>query len=191
MGLPGSYKVGARFETGAFPDQFTGLRDHSGDWEVYGIADQMVWRRPGTDDQGLSVFVRIAGAPSDRNLVSFYVDGGLGLKGPVVQRPDDVLTLGVAYGQISAAAARADRVAGPPTPVRDHEAVIELSYIARLASGWTVQPDLQYVIHPGGNVANSQRDRHRQECACARHQNDNHVPKLASSERATQAEIFR
>ena len=76
------------------------------------------------------------------------------MKGPVVQRPDDVLTLGVAYGQISAAAARADRVAGPPTPVRDHEAVIELSYIARLASGWTVQPDLQYVIHPGGNVTN-------------------------------------
>jgi porin len=152
-GLPGTYKLGAWRETGAFPDQFNGALTHPGDWGIYGIADQMVWRRPGTEDQGLSVFMRMGGAPSDRNLVSWYADGGFGFKGVLADRPDDVLTLGIAFGQISGDASAADRLADPLTPVRDHEAVVELNYSARIAGGWTLQPDLQYVIHPGGNVA--------------------------------------
>jgi porin len=149
-GLPGTYKFGAWRETGTFTDQFTGLRRRSGDWAVYGIADQTVWQPKG-GEQSLSLFMRMAGAPSERNLISWYADGGLGFKAPLPKRPDDLLTLGVAYGKISDDAA-ADRLAGPPTPVRDHEAVIELSYSATVRPGWTLQPDLQYVIHPGGNV---------------------------------------
>ncbi|HZT87484.1 MAG TPA: carbohydrate porin [Stellaceae bacterium] len=151
-GLPGAYKLGGWRETGAFADQLSGALDRSGDWGVYGIVDQMIWRRAGTEDQGVSVFVRLGGAPSDRNLVSFYADGGIGFKAPFAERPGDVLTLGAAYGRISGDAALADRLAGPPTPVRDHEALIELSYAAAIKPGWTLQPDLQYVIHPGGNV---------------------------------------
>jgi porin len=30
--------------------------------------------------------------------------------------------------------------------------VYELSYIIQLAPWWTLQPDLQYIVHPGGNV---------------------------------------
>jgi len=30
--------------------------------------------------------------------------------------------------------------------------VFELTYKARLAPWWTLQPDLQYIVHPGGNV---------------------------------------
>lgn len=150
-GLPGTYKLGAWRETGTFTDQFTGLRSRSGDWAVYGIADQTVWQSEG-GEQSLSVFLRMAGAPAERNLISWYADGGFGVKAPLPKRPDDVLTLGVAYAKISDDAAAADRLAGPPTPVRDHEAVIELTYSAAVKPGWTVQPDLQYVIHPGGHV---------------------------------------
>jgi porin len=101
--------------------------------------------------------MRIGGAPSDRNFIPFYADAGIGFRAPFVSRPDDVATLGAAFGNISADAARADRLAGPPTPVRDHEAVIELSYKAAIVPGWSVQPDLQYIIHPGGNVAHPNR----------------------------------
>ncbi len=70
---------------------------------------------------------------------------------------DDVLTFGVAYAKISADAADADRdllaANGPPQPIRDHEVVFELSYAAQIAPWWIVQPDLQYIVHPGGNVA--------------------------------------
>jgi porin len=37
-------------------------------------------------------------------------------------------------------------------PVRDFEAAIELTYQWQLAANWFVQPDLQYILHPGGNV---------------------------------------
>ncbi len=153
-GLPGTYKLGGWRETGAFSDQLLGALNRRGDWGVYGIIDQMVWRRPGTADQGLGFFMRMGGAPSDRNLVSWYADGGIGFKAPFANLPDDVLTLGMAYGRISDGAALADRIAGQPTPVRDHEAVIELSYAASIIPGWTVRPDLQYVMHPGGNPPN-------------------------------------
>ena len=151
-GLPGTYKLGVWHETGNFPNQFTGALDRRGNWGVYAVVDQAVWRRPGSDEQGLNIFMRIGGAPSDRNFISFYADAGIGFRAPFVSRPDDVVTLGGAFGNISADAARADRLAGPPTPVRDYEAVIELSYKAAVMPGWTVQPDLQYIIHPGGNV---------------------------------------
>ena len=37
--------------------------------------------------------------------------------------------------------------------MRNFEAVIELTYIAQIIPGLNLQPDLQYIIHPGGNVA--------------------------------------
>jgi porin len=34
------------------------------------------------------------------------------------------------------------------------EATIELTYQMQLAEHWSVQPNLQYIIHPGGHVPN-------------------------------------
>jgi porin len=39
-------------------------------------------------------------------------------------------------------------------PIRDFEAAIELTYQWQLANNWLVQPDLQYILHPGGNIPN-------------------------------------
>jgi porin len=102
----------------------------------------------------VNVFVRGGLVPSDRNLVSGYVDGGIGIKGALPGRADDTLTFGVAYSNISPAAVALDRdflaFIGPPYAVRDAETLFELSYIAQLAPWWTVQPDLQYIRHPSG-----------------------------------------
>jgi Carbohydrate-selective porin, OprB family len=58
---------------------------------------------------------------------------------------------------LRADAARADRLAGPPNIVRNYAAVIELSYKASVSPGWTVQPDLQYVINLGNVVGSPNR----------------------------------
>jgi porin len=170
MGLPGVYKLGGWYATADFADQHFGLDgagnvvsladptvagplNHRGDWGVYGVADQMVWR---SDQQSLNLFVRSGVSPSDRNLISYYVDGGAGLKGPLPGRADDVLTFGFAYAKISRDAAALDQdtlaLNGPPYPIRDEEVVFELSYQAQIAPWWIVQPDLQFIVHPGGNV---------------------------------------
>jgi porin len=146
-GLPGIYKIGAWYATTDFADQRFPVT-HSGNWGIYGVADQTVWKGAA---QSVSLFVRSGASPSDRNLLSFYVDGGVGFKGLVPGRADDVLTFGVAYEKISADAAAADRDAGLPV-VRNHEIVFEASYQAQLAPWWTLQPDIQYIVHPGGNV---------------------------------------
>jgi porin len=170
VGLPGVYKLGGWYATADFADQHFGIDSsgatvslgvdptadpiqHRGDWGIYGVADQMVWR---AGERSVNLFLRAGASPSDRNLVSFYVDGGAGFTGLIPGRANDVLTFGVAYAKISGDAAAADRdmaAISPPYPVRDYEMVFELSYTVQIAPWWIVQPDLQIIVHPGGNVA--------------------------------------
>jgi porin len=167
-GLPGTIKLGAWVHTGRFADQrfdqTGGLIAaggaplmHSGNFSLYGIVDQMLWRVPGPGERALNGFARVSAAPSDRNPIDLYVEGGFTFKGLLAQRPDDIAGLGLAYGRVSprAAAADVDVVAlnGVPMPVRDFEAAVELTYQIQLADNWLLQPDLQYIIHPGGHVA--------------------------------------
>ncbi len=75
---------------------------HSGDVIAYRVVDQMLWRVPGgPGDRALSCFMRVAAAPSDRNAVDFYLDGGPTFKGLVGSRPNDQTGLAVAYGDVS------------------------------------------------------------------------------------------
>ena len=36
--------------------------------------------------------------------------------------------------------------------MRDREIVLELDYSLQLAPWWSIQADLQQILHPGGNV---------------------------------------
>lgn len=128
-----------------------------GNGGLYGVLDQLIYRLPGTSDQGVGLFARLAASPADRNLVDLYADGGLTFKGLLFGREDDTFGVGLGLARISARAGDFDRdvnaLAGLAAPVRDYEAVIEVTYQAQIIPGWTVQPDFQYIIHPGGNVA--------------------------------------
>jgi porin len=164
-----TYKFGAWYQGGDFYDlavdehgrslaspSSTGIpRRHDGDFGFYGIADMLLYRVAGTDDHGLGAFLRIAGAPGDRNFVNFYIDGGLAYKAPFEGRGDDIVSLGAAYAGVSGQAGRLvgdlHRVGaktGIPFRTPDYEGLIELNYQATLAPWWTVQPDLQMVFHP-------------------------------------------
>ena len=170
--LPGVYKVGAWYATADYADQHFGVNgagtvvsladpaaagplNHSGNWGIYGLVDQMVSRIG--KDGSVNVFLRGGVAPTDRNLISFYMDGGIGVKGALRDRPNDMFTLGIAYSKISPDAAALDRdtlALAPPYPIRDQEVMFEVTYAVQIAPWWIVQPDLQYIVHPGGNVPN-------------------------------------
>jgi porin len=174
-GLPGAYRIGAWYHTSArFADQrydnsglslaspqSTGIPlEHAGDGGLYGVIDQMLYRVAGTEDQGLSGFLRAGGVPNDRNLVNFYADGGLLYKGLVPHRPDDKIGIAAAIARIGDNARGLDADVGfysgnPSYPVRSSEAVIELTYQLQLKPWWMLQPDLQYVINPGAGVLNA------------------------------------
>jgi porin len=173
-GLPGAYRIGAWYHTSPrFGDQrfdntgrsladplSTGIPlNHTGDSGIYGVVDQTLYRVAGTEDQGLSAFVRAGGAPNDRNLINFYADGGLIYKGLIPRRPDDKIGISAAYARVGDNARALDADIGSFGnffyPVRSAETMVELMYQAQLAPWWTVQPDLQYIIRPGGGVLNS------------------------------------
>ena len=108
--------------------------------------------------KGIGFFARASFSPGDRNLISFYLDGGIQVSGFSAARPDDRFGIAMTYGRISDGAREFDRdvqrFTGIQTPIRDFEAVFEATYIAMAAPGVAVQPVFQYVIHPGGGVVN-------------------------------------
>lgn len=168
LGLPGTYKLGAWYNTNRFADlryDTSGLplaetngtpRSHAGDYSFYGVMDQTVWSIDPDAGQTLAVFLRLMGAPADRNLVSFSANGGVTLKAPFPGRANDATGLGFGYAQVSPAAAGADRdmlvFVGPPGIVRAAETFAEITYQYQIANWWQLQPDLQYVVNPGGGV---------------------------------------
>ena len=124
---------------------------------LYGSAEAMLFREPGSKDQGLSAFVLLAGSPQDQNLIDFYGHGGLTYKGLIPGRDDDRAGVALAYAHVSPRAQALDRAAqalDPTVLVRDREMLVEATYQAQIAPWWTVQPDLQFWFHPGGHVAN-------------------------------------
>ena len=170
-GLPGTVKAGFWYHDGRFDDLRYGAdglsladpassgiaRRRRGNHGVYAVVDQMLWRVPETSDQGISAFLRLSTTPGDRNPVVFYADSGFTYKGVLPGRPDDTLGIAFAYAKISKRARALDRDArafGAATPIRCSEALLEITYQAQIVPGWTIQPDLQYVWRPGGNIVN-------------------------------------
>ena len=100
----------------------------------------------------------MSGSPSDRNLLDFYVDAGIGYKGLFPGRSDDTIGVAFAIEHFSDRARGFDRdinlFGGMSGRRRSSEALLEFSYQAVIGPGVTVQPDVQYAFRPSGGVAN-------------------------------------
>jgi porin len=170
-GLYGSWRLGAWYHFGTFHDHgfdTTGLslghpdsnqiaRPLVGNYGIYGVVDHQLYRPAGgASDSGIGMFSRISASPSDRNLISFYLDGGIYSSGMIPGRPNDKFGATFLYSQISDHARGIDSdtvfFSGIPQPIRDYQLSFEFTYRALITPGWTIQPDFQYIIHPGGNV---------------------------------------
>ncbi len=169
--LPGTYKLGCWMHSGDFNDNLrdrTGrpfvisgnaARTHDFTFGAYAVAEQMVWR-PNADlpEQGLGVFCRVGGSPGDRSAFSFVFDGGLHYRGLLPGRENDRLALGFAFAEISDDIAHAQRIdhRANRTVYRaysDFEQVVELTYDFAARPWWRIQPDFQWIRHPGGSAA--------------------------------------
>jgi len=101
-------------------------------------------------DQGLGWFGRVAFTPSDRNFINFYFDTGLSYKGLIPTRDNDTVGIGFGYAQLSDGARNSLQDEGS-API-GAEMVIEFTYQAAITPRLVVQPDLQYIINPGGTT---------------------------------------
>jgi porin len=107
----------------------------------------------------VSFFTRVMGAPEeDRNLIDISANAGFTFHEPIPGRGDDTLGIGMGYAKVSDSASGADKDTaffnGGYNPVQGSEEFVELTYQYQLTPWCQVQPDIQYVIDPGGGVSN-------------------------------------
>jgi porin len=168
----GVYKLGAWFDSLSFADlryNFVGqpLADpaanptplsHSGDFGLYALGEQTVWRGA-EKGRALSLFLSAAAAPQgDRNLTTFALNGGLSLRDPLPGRKDDAFAAGFGYVRLGPNAIGYGEDAAlynPGSPVRSAETVLEATYQYQATAWAQIQPDLQYVINPGAGILNA------------------------------------
>jgi len=167
-GLPGNYKVGGYYAAGDYPDLYFDvqggaasvsglppLKHPGGNGGFYFLLDQMVFRHGGPESRrGLIPFVSLVFAPDTSiNTMPFFMNGGLVYRGPFASRPHDRAGLGVVYGEFSSQLARsqrASRSAGNPVGIQSYELALELTYRFQVTGWLRMQPNLQYIINPGG-----------------------------------------
>ena len=166
-GLAGSYKAGFGYHTDTFADiaEVTltelassrapaALRDAEGNWAFYLSADQEVWREAGSETDGLGVFARATFAAPHRNLFSRSIETGAVYRGLWQSSGEDQLGVAFAFFDVSSdvegAVRDANRADGTCSFKPDYEAVLEVTYRYHIAPWWHVQPDFQWIIHPGG-----------------------------------------
>jgi porin len=167
------YKIGFWYDSESFADQRfdnTGMSlanpasngaalTHRGNFALYAVADQMLWRSFSEPDRTINGFVRIMGTPlADRNPISFSINAGLTMHEPFLQRDDDTAGIGMGYTQVSSRARALDGdttlFSGAAIPARGGETYLEATYQYQVAPWLQLQPDLQYVFNPGAGVAN-------------------------------------
>ena len=168
--LPATVTGGAWYHMMSFPDQrFSAdglsladpnssgdprwLRQNNGLFMVY---EQMLARAAPGSDKGVAFFIRASVSPSDRNLISSYIDGGFLFTGFSESRPNDKIGIAATFARISNSARDLDRdvqfFTGTAYPIRDFEAVLEVTYQAEIKPGFLVQPVFEYILHPAGGA---------------------------------------
>jgi porin len=172
--LPGIYKIGAWYDSYKFDDLQTdtiGLplasllssgnpATHHGDFSLYGVMDQMIWRSKDNSNRSLNVFFRPMFTPyQDRNLVSASINAGFALHAPLPGRDNDAfgVEMGTVWASSGASAFDRQMQFFQPSvyaPIRSSETFIEATYQFQALPSWVIQPDVQYFINPGMGITN-------------------------------------
>jgi porin len=160
-GLLGNYKAGFWYDNSRFPDFTTAGRGQAphltrGSWGFYGLFDQVLVRfgEPGSN-RGFGVTGSLIIAPDQSiSQMPYFFTAGFLVRGVFPSRPTDVGGFGIVYGHFSNDLQDAQRRAqqfDPTVGVQRYEMALEWTYRLRfLGDAFFFQPDLQYIIRPGG-----------------------------------------
>lgn len=127
----GVVRLGAFHHSGDFLD-FSSGDFRRGTHGVYGVVDQKL-------GAGLAVFTRAGAAPERNAAIAAYAELGAVWTGLLPGRTSDQLGLAVVTARLS------DEIPGAR-----YETVVEATYKLVLRTWLIVQPDVQWIRHPGG-----------------------------------------
>lgn len=157
------FKVGGWLHTADFDDQrddadgrpfaVTGAdpRRHRGNRGFYAAVERTLAGQPG-EAGNIEAFVRGGFSPADRNEIGWAADAGIAFTGLIPARPADVAAFGIAHAAFGSRHRAHARLADPSAVAPDFEQVFEANYRFEISERLSVQPDLQFIRHPGGTA---------------------------------------
>lgn len=137
----GTYKCGFWYHTSDFADISNPMESHNGNYGGYAIIDQVISKN-GTREW--AVFTQLGAAPKDRNIIEFYVGGGVHCQGFFNNRPDDVFGLAIADANISEELRSIENM-------ESSETVVELTYQMQVNPWFVLKPSIQKVYNPSAD----------------------------------------
>jgi len=160
-GLLGDYKVGGWYDNAVYTDFETAgfgtpPATKRGNWGLYTLADQvLVSFGERSRNSGLGITGSFLISPDESvSQMPYFFTAGIVARGFFPSRPTDVAGFGAVHGHFSSDLRHAQerqQLFDPTIGVQDHETVLEWSYrLYFCQSSVFVQPDVQYVIRPGG-----------------------------------------
>lgn len=162
--LPGRYMVGAwelsdsngmGVATGVDDDGETIYNNFNRNYGCYFNFEQMVYKEKKDDKndmQGLVVFGQFGMSPSNKNDMSQYYGGGLHYKGLIPKRDKDLSGIAVGTGRFASRLADLTYDNGGKV---GNETVVEAFYRLQVSPWFYLQPDVQFIMHPGGQYDSS------------------------------------
>jgi porin len=146
------FAIGAWHYTGTFRD--LSLVDnkgrplqHEGSSGAYVLIDQTLFRSPANPKARLSGFLQYGVGDGRINQFESYAAAGLTASGFMTSRPDD--TFGIALTSARNGSHYIDSLDIQTIPTTSTETSIEATYLLQVNPRLAIQPDIQYVIHPG------------------------------------------
>lgn len=159
-GLPGHYKAGIYYNGATCRNLYSDIngasysvsglpsKKHTGNYNIYFHADQMIYREKPSSDQGLTPLICATLGPDNINKFPFFIMSGLIYKGLIPERDDDVTAFEIVYAKYSDALRRSQQDSGASQ--QRYETMLEFTHKINITKWMYLQPDLQYIIHPGG-----------------------------------------
>ena len=152
-GLPGIYRFGTIYNSARFNSLSTPGKRKRGNVNFYLSGEQMFFREPGTDQQGLTAFAFLNLPVSDDiNLIKFYAMGGLSYRGLFKARDADRTFAGAAFAKLNNSVGQlaVSSFHGPDiVPNQSYEAVFEAGHVFQVTPFWAITPSVQYILNPG------------------------------------------
>jgi porin len=120
---------------------------HRGNSGFYALVDRVLFKEPSHPEKRIAGFLQVGYGDIRVDRFGSYIGAGLTAVGTVAGRDSDELGLAFAYARNGSNYISSQRAQG--IPVTSAEKTIEITYLMQLTKWLAVQPDLQYIIHPG------------------------------------------
>lgn len=164
--LPGTYKLGAYYNSSPTPDVLTDINGSSagftgapfatnnGRWGIYAMADQTIYQPQASVDRGLRIGGLAGIGDRQTSQYGYLVAGGGLYQGTFRSRGNDFVSFSVAYVRTNPRLTRFQRdrdiVAPDSTGIQTYESIAEIDYNFQIAPWLSLRPNLQYIMNPGG-----------------------------------------